>query len=90
MLVDLKIDGLQHQHTGQMNMYLNYFKAQKNSAGDNPPVGIILTNEHGNLVVKYALGGISNNIFVRKYQMYLPDKKLLETTNVLKTKVTVL
>jgi predicted nuclease of restriction endonuclease-like (RecB) superfamily len=78
VLVDLKIDGLQYHDIGQMNMYLNYFKTEKNTIGDNAPIGIILTNDHGKLVVEYALGGITNNIFVRKYQLYLPDKKLLE------------
>jgi predicted nuclease of restriction endonuclease-like (RecB) superfamily len=78
VLMDLKIDGLQHQDIGQMNMYLNYFKTEKNTANDNPPIGIILTNDHGKLMVEYALGGISNNIFVRKYQLYLPDKRQLE------------
>lgn len=78
VIIDLKIDGLQHQDIGQMNMYLNYFKAERNNPGDNAPIGIILTNDQGNLTVEYALGGISNNIFVRKYQLYLPDKKLLE------------
>jgi hypothetical protein len=29
-------------------------------------------------MVEYALGGISNKIFVSKYQLYLPDKKLLQ------------
>jgi hypothetical protein len=28
--------------------------------------------------VEYATGGISNKIFVSKYQLYLPDKKQLE------------
>jgi predicted nuclease of restriction endonuclease-like (RecB) superfamily len=78
VLVDLKIDGLQYQDVGQMNMYLNYFKVEKNTIGDNAPIGIILTNDHGKLSVEYALGGISNNIFIRKYQLYLPDKKILE------------
>jgi predicted nuclease of restriction endonuclease-like (RecB) superfamily len=78
VLVDLKIDGLKHQDIGQMNMYLNYFKTEKNTADDNTPIGIILTNDHGKLMVEYALGGISNNIFIRKYQLYLPDKRQLE------------
>jgi len=29
-------------------------------------------------LVKYAMGGISNKIFVSKYQLYLPDRKVLE------------
>jgi hypothetical protein len=30
------------------------------------------------VLVEYATGGISNKIFVSKYQLYLPDKKLLQ------------
>lgn len=30
------------------------------------------------ILVKYALGSIANQLFVSKYQMYLPDKDLLE------------
>jgi len=29
-------------------------------------------------MVEYAIGGITNNIFVSKYQLYLPDRKVLE------------
>jgi hypothetical protein len=28
--------------------------------------------------VEFATGGISNKIFVSKYQLYLPDKKMLQ------------
>jgi hypothetical protein len=46
--------------------------------GDNEPIGIILSAEKDEVMVEYALGGISNKIFVSKYQLYLPDKKLLQ------------
>jgi hypothetical protein len=29
-------------------------------------------------MVEYATGGISNKIFVSKYQLYLPDKRILQ------------
>jgi len=29
-------------------------------------------------LVKYATRGLSNKIFVSKYQLYLPDQKLME------------
>ena len=61
-----------------MNMYLNYFKEEENVPEDSPPVGIILSAEKNVFLVKYALGGISNHLFVSKYQLYLPDKKMLE------------
>ena len=46
--------------------------------GDNEPIGIILSAEKDEVMVEYAMGGISNKIFVSKYQLYLPDKKLLQ------------
>jgi len=30
------------------------------------------------VLVEFATGGISNKIFVSKYQLYLPDKKQLQ------------
>lgn len=78
VLIDLKIGFVNHGDIGQMNMYLNYFKKEEGVKGDNKPVGIILTADKDDVLVEYALGGISNNIFVSKYQTYLPDKKVLK------------
>lgn len=78
VLIDLKISRVEHSDIGQMNMYLNYFKKEEMTEGDNEPIGIILTKEKEEVVVEYALGGISNKLFVSKYKLYLPDKKELE------------
>ena len=78
VLIDLKIKNVSHGDIGQMNLYLNYFKAEENVAGDNEPIGIILSAGKDEVLVEYATGGISNKIFVSKYQLYLPDKKLLQ------------
>ena len=78
MLIDLKIGKASHIDVGQMNMYLNYFKEEENSEEDNEPVGMILSAKKDNIEVKYALGGITNKLFVSKYKLYLPDKKILE------------
>lgn len=78
VLIDLKTKRVKHQDIGQMNMYLNYFKAEENTEGDNSPIGIVLGADKNDILVEYAIGGISNNIFISKYQLYLPDKKLLE------------
>ena len=78
VLIDLKIDEVEHYDIGQMNMYLNYFATEQNVEDDNPPIGIILAKEKNEVMVEYALGGITNNIFVSKYQLYLPDRQLLE------------
>ena len=78
VLIDLKTKHIKHQDIGQMNMYLNYFKSEENTDGDNPPIGIVLGADKNDILVEYAIGGISNNIFVSKYQIYLPDRKMLE------------
>ncbi|MBU0459466.1 MAG: DUF1016 family protein [Nanoarchaeota archaeon] len=78
VLIDLKIGPVDHADIGQMNMYLNYFKAEERSEGDKDPIGIILSADKDNFLVEYALGSISNKLFVSKYKLYLPDKKELE------------
>ena len=69
---------MEHYDIGQMNMYLNYFTIEQNMPDDNPPIGIILAKEKDEVLVEYALGGGTNTIFVSKYQLYLPDRQLLE------------
>jgi predicted nuclease of restriction endonuclease-like (RecB) superfamily len=78
VLIDLKIRNVAHGDIGQMNLYLNYFKTEENVEGDNEPIGIILSAEKDEVLVEFATGGISNKIFVSKYQLYLPDKKQLQ------------
>ena len=78
VLIDLKIKHVKHYDIGQMNMYLNYFKTEESTEDDNPPIGIVLGADKNDILVEYAIGGISNNIFVSKYQLYLPDRKVLE------------
>lgn len=78
VLIDLKIGEVTHTDIGQMNMYLNYFQKEEMTKGDNEPVGIILAKEKETIVVEYALGGLSNKLFVSKYKLYLPSKEELE------------
>ncbi len=63
-----------------MNFYLNYIRDREMIGGENPPIGIILCTERNKsrVFVEYALGGLSNKIFVSKYKLYLPTKRQLE------------
>jgi predicted nuclease of restriction endonuclease-like (RecB) superfamily len=78
VLFDLKTRMVNHTDIGQMNWYLNYFIAEENVHDDNEPIGIILSPGKDEFLVEYALGGLSNKIFVSKYQLYLPEKKELK------------
>ena len=79
VLIELKTSKLMPEAVGQMNMYLNYFKAEVNDEFDNEPVGIILcTDKENGIQSEYALGGLSNQIFASKYTLYIPNKEVLE------------
>ena len=78
VLIDLKIGNVEPRDVGQMNMYLNYFKAEEMAEQDNEPIGIILSAKKDRIKIDYALGSISNKLFVSKYKLYLPNKKELE------------
>lgn len=78
VLIDLKRDEAEYGDVGQMNVYLNYFKQEVNREDDNQPVGIILAANNDHVSLEYALGGLTNQIFITKYQLYLPDKAVLE------------
>jgi predicted nuclease of restriction endonuclease-like (RecB) superfamily len=77
VLIDLKINNVEHYDIGQMNMYLGYFAAEENTEGDNPPIGIILTRNKDELLVEYATYQMNSQLFVQKYQLYLPDREEL-------------
>lgn len=63
---------------GQLNMYLNYYKAEVNDEMDNEPIGIILCTDKDSIQAEYALGNLSNKIFASKYTFYIPNKTELE------------
>ena len=78
VLVDLKIGEFTHADAGQMTLYLNYFKAEEMTEGDNPPIGIILCADKNDTLVKYTTANMEDQLFVSKYLLKLPDKKALE------------
>ncbi|MCL2144789.1 MAG: PDDEXK nuclease domain-containing protein [Endomicrobia bacterium] len=78
VIVELKIDKFKHEYASQLNMYLNYFKAEEMSKGDNAPIGILLCADKDATQVKYATAGLDKNIFVKKYMIALPKEKELK------------
>ena len=78
VLIDLKRGEVEHGDIGQMNFYLNYFRKEVNTETDNEPIGIVLGAYKDRIVVEYAMDNINNQLFVSKYQLYLPPKEDLE------------
>ena len=77
VLIDLKIGNMRSEYAGQMNMYLNYYTNEINDKFDNKPIGIILCKGKNEVVLEYALGGLSNNLFTSTYTYYSPNKEQL-------------
>ena len=77
VLIDLKRGMVEYGDVGQMNMYLNYFKSEEGTPSDAAPIGIVLGAKKDDLVVQFATEGITNRIFVSRYQLYLPNKEQL-------------
>jgi len=77
VLIDLKTEKLKHQDLGQMQMYVNYFDRFVKTNRENPTVGILLCKEKNDSVVELTLPEDSN-IYASEYNLYLPDKSLLQ------------
>jgi predicted nuclease of restriction endonuclease-like (RecB) superfamily len=78
VLIDMKINEFDHADAGQMNVYLNYYKKNELSEGDNPPIGIILCAGKDDTLVEYATSGMDDQLFVSQYLVKLPEKEVLE------------
>ena len=77
VLFDLKTNKLKHQDLGQMQMYVNYYDRFEKSEDENPTIGILLCSDKSDAMVELTLPQDSN-IYASKYELYLPDKKLLQ------------
>lgn len=78
LLIDLKTRAFQHGDAGQMNFYLNYWKDQMLSPGDQQPIGLILCTDKKETRVSYATAGLDQQLFVSRYLVALPKPEDLE------------
>ena len=77
VLFYLKLGDLTHQDLGQMQMYVNYYDRYEKTTEENPTVGILLCQEKSDALVELTLPE-NVNIYASKYELYLPNKKLLQ------------
>jgi len=78
ILVELKTDAFRHDHLGQLNTYVAYYKKHQMTPGDQPPIGILLCTRKNDALVEFALGDLSNQVFVSRYAVELPKKEEME------------
>jgi len=75
--IDLKLGAFGYEDAGQMNFYLNYLRENVSLPDENPPVGILLCSEKDVAEVRYAMGGLDQQVFVSRYMVALPTEEQL-------------
>jgi hypothetical protein len=78
VLIELKVDEFRHEHLGQLNTYVNWYRKHEMQEGDTPPVGLLLCTRKNHALMEYALAGLDTQLFVSRYQLELPKKEDLE------------
>ncbi|NEO86582.1 MAG: DUF1016 domain-containing protein [Spirulina sp. SIO3F2] len=78
VLIELKLAEFNHENIGQLNTYVSWYKQNMMRSDDNPPIGILLCTHKDQALVKYALAGMDDNLFISKYQLELPSKEEME------------
>jgi predicted nuclease of restriction endonuclease-like (RecB) superfamily len=78
VLVELKTQAFSHENLGQLNAYVAYYKKYEMTAGDQPPIGILLCTRKNEALVEFALGDIPNKLFVSRYAVEMPKKEEME------------
>ncbi len=78
ILVELKKGMFQKEYVGQINAYIQYYRHNEQSVGDNPTIGLILCEDIGYEEAIYALGGLEEKIFIGKYRLELPSERQIK------------
>lgn len=75
VLIELKSKKLSYKDVAQLNLYMAYYRKNKMTAGDNPPIGILLCNAVGRETAEYLAPFTDKQLFLSEYQLQLPGKE---------------
>lgn len=77
VIIDLKIGKVTHQDIGQMQMYVNYYDREIKKDDENQTVGILLSTNKNETIVKYTLPKDNKTIFSSEYKLHMPTEQEL-------------
>lgn len=77
IIIDLKIGKVSHQDIGQMQMYVNYYDREIKQDDENKTIGILLSTNKNETVVKYTLPKNNKTIFSSEYKLHMPTEEEL-------------
>ena len=77
VIIDLKIGKVSHQDIGQMQMYVNYYDREIKNEDENSTIGILLSTDKNETVIKYTLPEDNKTIFSSEYKLHMPTEQEL-------------
>lgn len=77
VIIDLKIGKVTHKDIGQMQMYVNYYDREIKQQSEHETIGILLSTNKNETIVKYTLPKDNKTIFSSEYKFHLPTEKEL-------------
>ncbi len=77
VIFELKIGKVTHQDIGQMQMYVNYYDRNIKQQDENSTIGILLSTDKNETVVKYTLPEDNKTIFSSEYKLHMPTEQEL-------------
>ncbi len=75
VIIDLKLGKVSHKAIGQMQMYVNYYDREIKSNEENKTIGILLSTDKNETVVKYTLPEDNKTIFSSEFRLTIPSEK---------------
>ena len=75
IIIDLKIGKVTHKDIGQMQMYVNYYDRNIKSQNENKTIGILLSTDKNETIVKYTLPEDNKTIFSSEFRLTIPSEK---------------
>ena len=78
VLLEIKVRAFEHGDAGQLNTYVNYYRENEMTEGDQQPIGLLLCTDKEESLARYALGGMEENLFISQYQTALPEAEELQ------------
>ena len=77
IIIDLKIGKVTHQDIGQMQMYVNYYDREIKEKDENQTIGILLSTNKNETIVKYTLPDDNKVIFSSEFKLHMPSEQEL-------------
>ena len=75
VIIDLKIGKVTHKDIGQMQMYANYYDREVKANSENKTIGILLSTDKNETIVKYTLPEDNETIFSTEFKLTIPSEE---------------